>query len=109
MLELVLSLPDNVSECHTFEEALVNAVSGRSFQLFLAFLIHQYNKGSPAHTVLSNVARVDFGELDSETGDADYDRIMKQRRIGVSNLLKAVFKLLDPETENRPASIFFLF
>ncbi len=65
----------------------------------MAFLIHQYNKGSPAHTVLSNVARVDIGKLDLETGDADYDRIMKQRRIGVSNLLKAVFKLLDPETE----------
>ncbi len=38
-----------------------------------------------------------------ETGDAANDRIMKQRRIGVSNLLKAVYILLDPETENRPS------
>ena len=103
LLELVLCLPDNVSECHSLEEALVNAVSGRSFQFFLAFLIHQHKKGSAAHIVLSNVARVDSGNLDSETGDAAYDRIMKQRRIGVSNLLKAVFILLDPETENRPS------
>ena len=103
LLELVLCLPDNVSECQSLEEALVNAVSGRSFQFFLAFLIHQHKKGSAAHIVLSNVARVDSGNLDSETGDAAYDRIMKQRRIGVSNLLKAVFILLDPETENRPS------
>jgi hypothetical protein len=77
LLELVLPVLDNLADCLKFEEDLVNTVTGRSFQNFLASIIQHYSISTPVHTTLSDLARVDVGKKDMETGNAENDRILK--------------------------------
>ena len=52
VLEAVCTLPPTKAECLLFKQNLLNSVSDRIFQFFLAFLIRQHQPGSKGYNTL---------------------------------------------------------